>query len=395
MWASVLAEATSVLHEVTIESGALAVQACSNLVEALEDLASKSALDELQQITQGMAASVGNVVGSLNGIENTTNSTEYLLVDSFNVANSLLDRLTGLLSVRLGLGQLIEVKSSQVEMRVMKRSADKVGGNVSNEVVMPGLCEMVGGECGPYRAVVIQAKVGAVAPGVDGSGTVGLSLSNEDNSVISVGNLTKLISVKVPRPVGFSLPDFEVVNASNSSRGNGSSEELLVKGPFVTRAFRVSVPMSAVFVQVRPGDLDLGYFLWVNRGGVPFYNATVKKYERIKAFCPSELRAGAEGEAGFYQFFMNMNETNNFTGVLGIGVREMVSEEFRSHCVDGGEVNGTSRLEPVVHGNIKFTADFGLRSFTGNCLFFDEETNKWASEGVEMLEDTDHEYTHW
>jgi len=390
MWASVLAEATSVLHEVTIDSGALAVEACSNLVTALENLAYKSALDELQQITQGMAASVGNVVGSLNGIKNTTNSTENLLIDSFNVANSLLDRLTGLLSVRLGLGQLIEVKSSQVEMRVMKMSADKVGGNVSNEVVVPGLCEMIGGDCGPYRAVVIQAKVGAVAPGVAGSGTVGLSLSNEDNSVISVGNSTRLISVKVPRPVGFSLPEFEVVNVSNSSRGNSSSEVVLV-----TRAFRVSVPMSAVFVQVRPGDLGLGYFLWVNRGGVPLYNATVKRYERIKAFCPFELRAGAEGEAGFYQFFMNMNETSNFTGVLGVGVREMVDEEFRRHCVDGGEVNGTSRLEPVVDGNIKFTADFGLRSFTGNCLFFDEETNKWASEGVEMLEDTDHEYTHW
>jgi len=396
MWAGLLAEATSVSSEMTIDSSLIAVKACSNLVKALEDLVRKSAFDEVRDITMGVGSSVSSVVDSLNSIQKRTNSTSELLISSFNTANSLMDRLTGLLSMRLGLGQLVQVKASQMEMRVMKMSAENVEGNVSNEFEIPSFCEMAKDNCGSDRAVVVQAKVGTVAPGLDGSGTVGLSLMNEDNSLISVKNSTQFIAVKVPRPIGFKLPDFEVVNVGNisSNISNSSSDRVLLKGPFYMSAFRIEVPMSAIFVHISPMNLSLGYFFWINRGGLPYYNQTVKVYEKIEFFCPNNLRPDDENEAMFYQFFMNMSETNNFTGILGFGLREMSDDELTFNCFN---LNRTHEniIEPAFREVVYFTADFRLRSFTANCLFYDETNNKWSSDGVEILEHTDNKYTHW
>ena len=81
----------------------------------------------------------------------------------------------------------------------------------------------------------------------------------------------------------------------------------------------------------------------------------------------------------------------------------MTGSEFDVHCGNTTTSNvtvqqnrwGDTTTTPPVSSGVTFTADFGWRGFTANCFYFDELSGDWASDGVELLEDTNHEYTHW
>lgn len=120
-------------------------------------------------------------------------------------------------------------------------------------------------------------------------------------------------------------------------------------------------------------------------------------------FCIVDLRGlqnntnNDTNEEAFYQFFSNIEETNNFTGFFGIGLREMIDEEFLIYCSlnSSNDTNSDTEIQPLVNDNINFTSNFALRVFTGNCLYYDNVNGNWISDGVEMLGDSNHLYTHW
>lgn len=151
----------------------------------------------------------------------------------------------------------------------------------------------------------------------------------------------------------------------------------------------VTQPKSAVFIHLKPDDLELGYFMWIGLGSVPFYDEVKKNFSDVKAFCPGQdLKHGIENET-FYQYFSNINRTANFTGLLIVGVREMTDDELISQC------QRNESIPSVFDSELQFTSSFSWRGFTGNCFHFDNVIGDWVSNGVELLEDTNHEYTHW
>ena len=237
-----------------------------------------------------------------------------------------------------------------------------------------------------------KAKLGAVAPSgkgdsgnTAGSSTLGLSFSAEDNSEIAVDNSDEPIDLLIPRAADFKMPVFEFIAATNIT--------LNPTLPFLSEMFKVESFMSAIFIHLKPENDTVGYFFWNNNTTRPYYDATTRNYMKVEAFCPNDL-ISQQGDS-FYQFFSNINETANFTGLYGYGLREMTIEEFDIYCPVNGTGNETIEIKPLINDNIVFLNDFGVRSFTANCMYYDKNSSEWRSDGVEMLPDTNHLFTHW
>ena len=108
------------------------------------------------------------------------------------------------------------------------------------------------------------------------SSTFSLKFTSEDNSEIGVKNAKEPIDFKIPRPTGFQLPDFQLVNISNMT--------LPPAAPFYSFQFVIQQQMSAVFVQIKPSNLTLAYLVWTEFGSLPVLNST------RTVLCPDDLR---------------------------------------------------------------------------------------------------------
>ncbi len=68
----------------------------------------------------------------------------------------------------------------------------------------------------------------------------------------------------------------------------------------------------------------------------------------------------------------------------------MNQNEANEHCA-----NKTIRkIFPIIQSQVKFTNDFMIRTYSSGCYYFDTNTGKWYSNGMEVLEDTNLNQTH-
>jgi hypothetical protein len=91
-------------------------------------------------------------------------------------------------------------------------------------------------------------------------------------------------------------------------------------------------------------------------------------------------------------FFQNMSQINGFKGFVGFNIRELDSNETHLYCSKNMR-NKVTQL-PLIQKRINFTSDFLLRSYTSGCYYYDIQTGKWSSNGMEIYEDTNLEQTH-
>ena len=87
-----------------------------------------------------------------------------------------------------------------------------------------------------------------------------------------------------------------------------------------------------------------------------------------------------------YYLFQNMKEINGFKGTIGVGLRELSSEDNYKLCKNVTNVNET--IKSLSNQLLNFSSDFGVRIFTSGCYFYDLNKNIWSSDGVEVLKDT-------
>jgi len=86
-----------------------------------------------------------------------------------------------------------------------------------------------------------------------------------------------------------------------------------------------------------------------------------------------------------------MSQVNGFKGFVGFNIRELDSNETKLYC----SKNGSSSVKfPLIQKRINFTSDFLIRTYTSGCYYYDIETGKWSSNGMEIYEDTNLEQTH-
>jgi len=49
---------------------------------------------------------------------------------------------------------------------------------------------------------------------------------------------------------------------------------------------------------------------------------------------------------------------------------------------------------PLTENKTNFTTDFKIRTYSSGCYYFDTDSGKWKSDGMEILEDTNLKQTH-
>jgi polycystin 1L2 len=85
-----------------------------------------------------------------------------------------------------------------------------------------------------------------------------------------------------------------------------------------------------------------------------------------------------------------MTQINGFKGFVGYGLRELNANETYFYC----SISNKNSLPPLIQSRINFTSDFSLRSYTSGCYFYDTETGKWSSNGMDIYEDTNLDLAH-
>ena len=85
-----------------------------------------------------------------------------------------------------------------------------------------------------------------------------------------------------------------------------------------------------------------------------------------------------------------MSQVNGFKGFVGYSIRELSSTEMSKYC------NGTLWLlnPSIIENKANFTSDFMVRAYSSGCYYYDANTGKWSSYGMEIHEDTNLEKTH-
>ena len=89
-----------------------------------------------------------------------------------------------------------------------------------------------------------------------------------------------------------------------------------------------------------------------------------------------------------------MSQINGFKGFVGYGIRELNFNEMTLYCLDKIGRNLNLATMPMVQNRNNFTNDFMLRLYSSGCYYYDANTGKWSSDGMEIYEDTNLEQTH-
>jgi len=85
-----------------------------------------------------------------------------------------------------------------------------------------------------------------------------------------------------------------------------------------------------------------------------------------------------------------MTQINGFMGFVGYGIRELSQNENDLYCPNKSSFNTL----PTIQLEVNFTNDFMIRSYSSGCYYFDTDTGKWSSNGMDNYEDTNLEKTH-
>jgi len=81
-----------------------------------------------------------------------------------------------------------------------------------------------------------------------------------------------------------------------------------------------------------------------------------------------------------------MTQINGFMGFVGYGIRELSQNENDLYC--------PNKTFPSIQSEVNFTSDFMIRSYSSGCYYFDTDTGKWSSNGMDIYQDTNLEKTH-
>jgi hypothetical protein len=87
-----------------------------------------------------------------------------------------------------------------------------------------------------------------------------------------------------------------------------------------------------------------------------------------------------------------MTQVNGFKGFVGFSIRELTPNETNNFCQNNIKVNSDSFL--FIQDYTNFTSDFMIRTYSSGCYYYDVNSGKWSSYGMEVYEDTNLLQTH-
>lgn len=98
-----------------------------------------------------------------------------------------------------------------------------------------------------------------------------------------------------------------------------------------------------------------------------------------------------------YLFFMNASTIKGYKGLSAFAIRELNANESLFLCAD---LNANVTAPPLLINDFasmnatNYTNNFSYLVYSSGCYYYNKTTGEWKSDGVEVLEDTNLQYTH-
>jgi len=211
------------------------------------------------------------------------------------------------------------------------------------------------------------------------SNSIGLTLFDENSNEIPITKTSEPIDILIQRDSNLPQYSYYYVNATKFEFSSGQF--------YLTNTFKITATNASIHIELKPLNQNIGYVLATKLASTPLINATNADYTWFKIFCPNEINSN-----GDFRFFQNMSQANGFKGFVGYSIRELNSNEIEFYC--SKSPNSKLNSFPLIQSQVNFTSDFMVRAYTSGCYFYDLNTGKWLSDGMDIYEDSDLTNTH-
>ena len=160
------------------------------------------------------------------------------------------------------------------------------------------------------------------------------------------------IEIIIPRDPSFDIPPLFLHNVSDLLRLFQYHQIQLKE-------------LSSIHIEFHPLNINLSY-LFVYR----FDSFRRQQIDGWTIFSPNST-----SEDHLYRYFLDNEQTANHSSLI-FGLRELNSTEItRFSSIE----DLLTLTEPVV-----FTSNYELRLYTSSCLYFDEDNQRWKSDGMRV-----------
>jgi hypothetical protein len=217
------------------------------------------------------------------------------------------------------------------------------------------------------------------------SKTISLTFFNSNSTEQNITNLSDYFYFGIPRKN--KIPSFKQL-IYNTNYTNDPNNLLTLDG-FIIPNNNVSI-----HYQLKPNNnLTIGYFIVLKFGSNPYLNKTIKSFDIFQIFCPSLNDLTNENNESFYTLFANMSNTINFKGFIGIGIKQLSTNEFINYCSTNNNNNRYS-IDKIDNKNkVNFTNNISVRVFLSGCYYINKTTGLYSSYGMEVLSTSNTTYT--
>jgi hypothetical protein len=212
---------------------------------------------------------------------------------------------------------------------------------------------------------------------ITNSKTIGLTFFNSNSSEQKISNLSDYFYFGIPRTN--QIPLFKQFN---TSKPINSSNLLTLDG------FMISNNNVSIHYQLKPTNMTIGYLIALKFGSNPYLNKTIKSFDMFQIFCPlNDLQT--ENNESFYTLFANMSKTINFKGFIGVGIKQLSTNELIYYCIN------KSKTYPIDNNQnpVYFTGNISVRVYLSGCYYINKTTGLYSSYGMEVLSTTNTTYT--
>ena len=213
-----------------------------------------------------------------------------------------------------------------------------------------------------------------------------MKIQNLKTPIDFVINRDRNLNLKTP---------FETINAT-------SLNSTPTTGNFLLYSLNITSVNVSLHVEIKPMNSSSSssssssnkvpaYLVLLKFGDTP----SESNYDIWKLFCPGrDLRQYTSPGVYYYMLFANKNQTNGRQGKVGLGFRELNETELETYCSSVALLSLNNMTKPpMLSNNLTFTYSFSLRAYSSGCYYIDS-TGAWLSDGVEVLEDTNMDFTH-
>jgi hypothetical protein len=168
---------------------------------------------------------------------------------------------------------------------------------------------------------------------------------------------------------------------------------------FLGNTFTIS-SSSSIHIQFKSATNDnAGYLLLLKFGSAPTLNSTqFANYDLWQLYCPQDKINQLNDS--FFLFFASQTKVNGFKGTVGVGIRELTSDEMTSYCPSNIN-NYTSSTPPVLESYTTpnngsnssspcklINTDLNLRVYLSGCYYLDTSSGTYVSDGAIIQSDT-------